>query len=78
MKRDVRLLKIAEVAERLRVCTKSVRAYLRRGLLAYVQLPGTKKKLVPEDELERALERWQHTDQDRDRAAEEVVRRLLR
>lgn len=45
------LLTIPEVAERLRVCTKTVRSYLSEGLLPYIQLSGRRRKLVRESAL---------------------------
>ena len=72
-----RLLTIDEVAERLRVCSRTVRNYLKEGLLSYVQLPGKRKKLIPEAELHRLLAEFKRNDSDNERKITEVVESLL-
>lgn len=49
-------LTTSEVAERLGIRTELVRRWIASGRLKAKRIPGTKKLLIPEPELLRALE----------------------
>jgi len=50
------LLKVSEVAKRLRVAESTVRGWIARGDVRAVRLPGGVYR-IPEEELERLLRR---------------------